>query len=73
MILGEQRKEEIEKKTEKESYQIDIQQRCYMDRMTKGSTKNIGDSWRGIGTNGKEKERKGLTKKKRKKKSRKEG
>jgi len=45
VILGEQRKEEIEKKTEKESYQVDIQQRCYMDRMTKGLTKNIGDSW----------------------------
>ena len=33
--------------------------------------KNIGDGWRGIGKNRREKEKKGLTKKKRKKNSRK--
>jgi len=41
-----------------------------MNRMTKGSMKSTGDSWRGIGTNKREKE--GLTRKKRKKKMRKE-
>jgi len=38
--------------------------------MTKGSIKSTRDSWREIGTNGREKE--GLTRKKRKKKTRKE-
>jgi len=38
--------------------------------MTKGLIKSTGDSWRGIGTNGREK--KGSTRKKRKKKMRKE-
>jgi len=41
-----------------------------MDGITKGSIKSTGDGWREIGTNGREK--KGLTRKKRKKKTRKE-
>ena len=43
-----------------------------MDGTTKGSMKNTRDSWREIGTNGREKKRKGSTRKKRKKKIRKE-
>jgi len=43
-----------------------------MDRTTKGSMKNIGDSWKEIRTNGREKERKGSIKKRKKKKSREE-
>jgi len=43
-----------------------------MDRTTKGSMKNIGDSWKEIGTNRREKERKGSIKKRKKKKSREE-
>ena len=42
-----------------------------MDGMTKGSIKNTRDGWREIGTNGREKKRKGSTMKKRKKKTRK--
>ena len=42
--LGEQRKEEIEKKIKKKNYQVGIQQRCYMDRITKGLMKSTGDS-----------------------------
>jgi len=41
-----------------------------MDRMTRDSMKNIGDDWKEIGTNGRERE--GLMKKRKKKKSRKE-
>jgi len=37
-----------------------------MDGMTRGSIKNIRDSWRGIRTNKRKKERKGLIKKKKK-------
>jgi len=32
------------KKIEEEVYQVGIQQKYYMDRMTRGSMKNIGDS-----------------------------
>jgi len=42
-----------------------------MDEITKGLMKNIGDNWKEIETNGREKKRKESTKKK-KKKSRKE-
>jgi len=66
--LGEQRKEEIGKKIERGSYQVGIQQKCYTDGMTKGLMKSTRDGWRGIGTNGREKE--GSTRKKRKKKMR---
>jgi len=55
------------KKIEEEVYRVGIQQKYYMDRMTRGSMKNIGDSWREIGKNRRERKRKRLTKKKRKK------
>jgi len=55
---------------EKENYWVSTQRRCCMDRMTRDSMKNIGDNWKEIGTNGRERER--STKKRKKKKLRKE-
>ena len=72
--LGEQGKE-ITKKIGKKSYQVGIQQRYYMDGTTRDLTRSIGDNWKGIERNKRErkkKDQKELIKKRNKKKSRKE-
>ena len=59
------------KKIRRENCQVGIWQKCYTDRTTRGLMKNIGDNWKEIGGNGREKKRedqKELMKKKRKKK-----
>ena len=46
------------KKIEKESCQVGIWQKYYTNGMTRDSIKNIGDDWKEIRRNGREKKRK---------------
>ena len=45
------------KKIRRENCQVGIWQKCYTDRTTRGLMKNIGDNWKEIGGNGREKKR----------------
>jgi len=58
-----------QKKTEGESCQVGIWQKCFMNEITRSSTRNIGDSWKETSKDEKKrKDKKRLIKKIRKKK-----
>ena len=40
---------ESQKKIKEKNCQVGIWQKCYMDGMTEGLTRNVGDGWREIG------------------------